>query len=959
MTSALSTPLIGGSAQLDDGRESHDSVSPSRERSVLPPDAKAARRELFRPPSWLMVCGVVLLLMSVSLTAWYGTQNRPEMFDALCASLLTMVGVVPGFASVLFVDRPVLLLDRGRVAIRGWITPLLVGYGLIWLSALVSALACASTTDPRAVYVRVAICCSLLATLLTPLIFAAVLRRLTPHASTQAVVARAIGRHGTAMLAKNLRDVAVREFDAGDRPACEERLWGLATIAALSDRTEVRDSAVDELAFVVEHELLHDRDLALVGLGHLRALSVRLPDVRRKLAVHLVDIGSAVITREDVSGQVTKVAHAYLDEFSDQADASLLSRLVEQAQAAPLRRLRSHLDLIVRFGARAPRKDQELAAQRALKQVARFDSIPVRARYRLILLELLYGDSAGGKKRASIRDEAMLLAPDLLAGADRTNPTAPLARTEVRRSFRRGNSALYLMLADCVLDAEIDVPSGAVDPRGALLGEYLLAAVRAQDPVALRGLVKWFDRLKGRHIARVAPGAMVALRSVRDELRQQAGSATAVHDQSGRLTIQILDDWCWGTVGYGIRTGRLDLAGLALTTWTGASEKVALTPTSQRNHLIADVATSAANATEVDATFTARLHPALVDAVAPAELPRLLTILYPDLDATALSSEEVRTLLFTLGQGPARRTSSDPEDSTGVPELRDWLSAWLTGSPVDKVYEACEDWVASPRRDLIELERHFTRWAAVTHPGPALLLGLKARESGRDRAGALTDETWEWLHQDAEGLLERARAASGADENPYLTECANTWFQLMISGLVDGRTLPDPEVLARPVSSGLVSYQTITSALRFGAIRALPVSVRAALAPALVEAHHPYESLRLHRGVLRERQLAREALKQIEELVRTDDRPARATDRAMREVRSYNPGNLVRYVGLSSVRSLLATCLEMAVHTEQQELALELLNEAEHAAKEARPAARRIQSGTSVPASHARSRGRS
>ena len=69
----------------------------------------------------------------------------------------------------------------------------------------------------------------------------------------------------------------------------------------------------------------------------------------------------------------------------------------------------------------------------------------------------------------------------------------------------------------------------------------------------------------------------------------------------------------------------------------------------------------------------------------------------------------------------------------------------------------------------------------------------------------------------------------------------------------------------------------------------------------------------------------------------------------MREVRSYNPGNLVRYVGLSSVRSLLATCLEMAVHTEQQELALELLNEAEHAAKEARPAARRIPSGTSVP----------
>ena len=119
MTSALSTPLIGGAAQLDDGRESHDSVSPSRERSVLPPDAKAARRELFRPPSWLMVCGVVLLLMSVSLTAWYGTQNRPEMFDALCASLLTMVGVVPGFASVLFVDRPS-RTDRGAAVFQAW-----------------------------------------------------------------------------------------------------------------------------------------------------------------------------------------------------------------------------------------------------------------------------------------------------------------------------------------------------------------------------------------------------------------------------------------------------------------------------------------------------------------------------------------------------------------------------------------------------------------------------------------------------------------------------------------------------------------------------------------------------------------------------------------------------------------------------------------------------------------------
>lgn len=967
MTTVLSTLKPEDSTQVDGITESLDDISPSHDPYPIPIDAKAARKEVFQPPSWLLACGAAMVVMSGSLMVWFGTQNRPEMFDALSASLLTMVGVVPGFASVLFVDRPVLLLDRGRVAIRGWITPLLVGYGLIWFTALVSALACANAADPPNIYVRVAICCSLLATLLTPLIFAAVVRRLSPHASTEAVVAVAIGRHGTAMLAKNLRDVAVREFDAGDRPACEERLWGLASIAALSDQVDVRHNAIDELAFVVEHELLHDRDLALVGLNYLRVLAARRPELRRKLAEHFVDIAGAAITRDDVSGLVSKTAHVCLDEFADQADASLLKRLVDQAGAAPAKSVKPHLDLLLRWCPRAPQAARESAARRALHLVDRFETAPQRVDYRLALLEQVYGDSAGKKKLNSIREEAMRLAPDLLAGADRTNPTAPMARAEIRRAFERGSSALYLTMAEAVLDADLEVPTGAVDPRGALLGEYLVAAVRAQDENVLRELKGWLRRVPNQRFLRMTPGALVALRSVRDEIAEQAGAALPGASSKGTgLAQQIFDEWCWRTIRFGMRGQRSSMVSAALTIWANAHGKLDLPPSAQRSQLVMETATILRDDPEPFADLVLRLRPTLLRAAGRSDVAALYSVLYANVDATALTSDEVRTFLLAVASAPDTSPpgSEDPgsEDPDGLAEhreLRDWLSDWLSATPVAQVYGACDGWVAEPRDDLVALEAAFADWAGFTHPGPALLLGLKARVRDGHGARALTDHTWEWLYQDAAALLGRAVVNAVPDDHRYLTFCANTWFRVVLSGLVDGRAIPNPEVLADAVASGHVRYQTITSTLRFGAIRALPTSVRAALAPALAEARHPFESLRLHRGVLRERQLARDTLKQIEDLVRFDDRPTRAVDRALREVRSYTPANLVRYVGPSSVRSLLAVCLEAAVDAEQQELARQLLREADQAAKESKPPAGRIPSGSTMTASRARPLGTS
>ncbi|MBD8868037.1 hypothetical protein [Nocardioides donggukensis] len=931
-------------------------VYSSPEARPLPDSGALVRTELVRPPWWILAGLAGLLLVSVGLSGWYGTRIRSEVFDLLAASLLTMIGVVPGFASLLFVDRPVLLLDRGRVAVRGWVTPMLIGYGTIWLAALVLSLACATTDAPSPDIVRIAMGSSLMTTLFTPLAFAAVLRRLGHRASTEAVVAVAIAHDKTSdatstsarhrrMLAKNLRDVAIREFDAGDRPGCEERLWGLASIAALADDPSDRENATNELAYVVEFEVLQDRDLAMVGLAYLGDIAVRRAELRHRVAEHLIDILGATITREEVSGRVLKLGHELFGGIADQPDEHLLDKLVEIAEAAPIKCLPSHLDLLLQSGRRAMQDARERPVRSALKLVERLDSTPHRVDYRLELLDLFYGETAGPKKLQTIRGQAKLLAPDLLAGADGIHPTAPLARTEIRRSFKRGTRSLYFALAEAMIDVEIDLADGAADPRGAMLGEYLLAAVRAQDQLALQELDNWIAQLEGVRLARLAPATLVALRSVRDEINRQTATAPpGPLPEATAIATDIFNEWCWRAIRVGVQRQQPALADSALTTWCSASGKIHLSPTKVRTQALDAVALLLQESTDMPSEVELRLRPAVLRAAPSGRLPSLVTALYSTRQVASLSNEEVGLLLLASHQietsdpeALGYSTTSSPIDVGGEFNLYEWLTDWLKISRPEEVYQACDSWVTEGQSDLAVLESAFFDWARETHPGPALLLGIKARGIHRDE-GPLSNETWEWLTSDAAALLNCALRHGVPEEHRYLTFCTSTWYRLALAGLAEGRLMPHCKTLVRAVTSNYVLPHVITSSLRFSAVRNLPKDAREALAPALVDSGYPFLSLRLHRG-LRSSVLKR-TLAIIEDLVGTDEQPPRAAERALQAVRSYGAGNLVKHVGPTPVRSLLAACASRMADAsgEHAALAQQLLREADLASKGLRPA---------------------
>lgn len=239
--------------------------------------------------------------------------------------------------------------------------------------------------------------------------------------------------------------------------------------------------------------------------------------------------------------------------------------------------------------------------------------------------------------------------------------------------------------------------------------------------------------------------------------------------------------------------------------------------------------------------------------------------------------------------------------------------------------------------ELAALERLFASWAGPSHPGPALLLGLKVRGLQRDDDGVLADEDWEWLNCEASALLERALNSALPEESRYLTFCASAWFRLMLTGLAEERTASVTKLLAVAVARGHVTYPVIRKALRFRRVRVMPKSARATLARALADAGHPFESLRLHRDVLRERALARRSMEQIEHLIHDDECPPRVAERALREVSSYGAGHLARYVGLAPVQSLLTTCHTVSSSpsaAEHAERAQQLLRDANLAVAE-------------------------
>ncbi|GAA1151499.1 hypothetical protein [Nocardioides aquiterrae] len=928
---------------------------------VLPDSPEELRAELAHPPGWIVGTFAGMVVASLGLTVLYGPHVRVELFDTLAASLLTMIGVVPGFASLLYVDRPALLLDRGMVAVRGWIRPALSGYGLIWLGALVTSLACASDAAAGAAWVCTALGLTLLATLLTPLVFVALVRRLGPRASTETVVAIAVGarasgehdgRSQRGTLTKNLRDVAIREFEAGHRPSCEERLWGLATIAVLSDDAGVRRQAVDELAYVVEHEFLHDRDMALVGLIHLDRVAVREPSLRTEIAVLLVDILAGAIEREGVSGKVRKRAAWQLAALmGTDGDVHALHRLVEVALESAPSRTEQYLVALGQLAARATPEATEKAAQEALGHgiVDRIEPRASRVNHRLQLLELYYGRAAGVKKLAAIRHEAEALGAELFAEADALHPSAPAARERVRRAFENGTRQLYRELLSAVLKAEAHVPEDGVDPSGCLLAEYVLAAVRARDVAALDEIDSWLTKVSNDHYKRLAPALVVMLRPVRDwVLDQQGGHPSAEPDVATARVMELLDRWCWQAVLFGVRGGRRGLVMAAARTWNHAHVRGAVPDGADRRaDLLADVSTELRDRPDgFDADVVAELRRAVVGAGPREGRLGLAAELYAGEDAVPPTPPEVALLLCVIDDA----AGEDADPAGPVDGLRDVVRAWVDTTSRDDLYRACNEWAAGDRAQLHRLRRSLGQVAEDTTPGPLLLLGLKADDLDRFGFGDRpTPEAGEWLRGEAAVLLRRAIADADADELRHLRYAARTWFGPAVAALAAEPTWTAPlEILGDVTRAGWIPYRSITGSLRPSAVRSLPDEAKTVLVPALLEVGHPHEALRLLRG-RRARPQVLAALAGIESDIRTGARPAAAASRAVREVASFGVRALVGAAGPAAVRALLmAAMAPLAVSADpetvaQADRAQAMLTEVDEIAAARREARRRPQ----------------
>ncbi len=403
-------------------------------------------------------------------------------YQAVAAGgLMALAGIVPAVLAAVASGRPVTRLDGGRLLLQGVAGGVVRGYCLAWATAFVFPLlalveAWSWLESPTGVGVSVGLL--VLTTVGTPIVFLVLASRLNPGTSTLLAVRRALrtddedganSARAATTLVKDLRDLAMSEYEDGDRRAVRHRMAGLASIAAGTTSQAVALLALEELGLVCQ-ELVKDRDLTREGLALLGLVAARLPEESTVLLGRVVqentDVWEAVIAK-DASPKVAKAAVRVAITASLRPgpvplpELGELLRAMSKATGNGHRLAVSHIRLVDRqvdVVHLPPNSPVAVAWIGARSGLGAEGLRPLVER-----LSLHNPDSKSG--RAVLGAAARLV----LLHTDRLSPTLPLRRV-VKSLVEEGHARSLLRVGQSAL--HVDAPESD-NSRGALLAELL------------------------------------------------------------------------------------------------------------------------------------------------------------------------------------------------------------------------------------------------------------------------------------------------------------------------------------------------------------------------------------------------------------------------------------------------------------------------------------------------------